>query len=394
MADVRLLKIGSGCGFAEATDSDRLLAGGVSLGEKSAAGSSSAGRAEFWVRDDAPNLPLFTDDAGDDFELLGLAKDILFGGGSDSSLTTSGDVTLTRDTFYTDLTISNGDDVFLNGNILYVCGTLTINSGGRIVVFGNDGSAGGAGAGGAGGSGGSGGAAGTTGQSTDMFIASNAGGGGGTSPSGAGTGGTGGTASQVGAGGDGGGGGGGGTSIGPGGAGSSGGTITLYKFEGLTDKFHVWSNSAGNFVVTVGGADGGSGGGGGSGGTPATGAGGAGGGGGTGGGWCVIFCKVFVNNGEIRADGGAGGAGGAGEFGGGPPPDDGSGGGGGGGGGGGKVYIVACVFTTVGTINVSGGSGGAAGAGGGAAPGGTAGSSGSAGSVTRIDVKTGTITIT
>lgn len=38
-------------------------------GEKSAAAADVAGFGQWWVRDDAPNTPMFTDDAGNDFEL-------------------------------------------------------------------------------------------------------------------------------------------------------------------------------------------------------------------------------------------------------------------------------------------------------------------------------------
>lgn len=39
------------------------------VGEKAAAGADVAGFGQFWTRDDAPNTPMFTDDAGNDFEL-------------------------------------------------------------------------------------------------------------------------------------------------------------------------------------------------------------------------------------------------------------------------------------------------------------------------------------
>lgn len=38
-------------------------------GEKSAAAADVAGFGQWWVRDDAPNTPMYTDDAGNDFEL-------------------------------------------------------------------------------------------------------------------------------------------------------------------------------------------------------------------------------------------------------------------------------------------------------------------------------------
>jgi len=39
------------------------------MGEKAAAGADEAGEGQFWVRNDSPNTPMFTDDAGNDFEL-------------------------------------------------------------------------------------------------------------------------------------------------------------------------------------------------------------------------------------------------------------------------------------------------------------------------------------
>jgi hypothetical protein len=56
----------------------------------------------------------------------------VFGDGADGSLTTSGDVALTSDTYYTDLTISTNDKVDTAGYRLFVNGTLTINSGGVV----------------------------------------------------------------------------------------------------------------------------------------------------------------------------------------------------------------------------------------------------------------------
>lgn len=63
-----------------------------------------------------------------------------YGDGSDGSLTTSGNVTLTEDKYYTDLTVSAGDIFNPAGYRVFVSGTLTIN--GRIERNGNDGGTG------------------------------------------------------------------------------------------------------------------------------------------------------------------------------------------------------------------------------------------------------------
>jgi hypothetical protein len=46
--------------------------------ERAAALGSVLGRGQFWVRDDAPNIPMFTDDVGTDFELLAAAPSVTF----------------------------------------------------------------------------------------------------------------------------------------------------------------------------------------------------------------------------------------------------------------------------------------------------------------------------
>lgn len=71
MADVRLLKIGSTGGFAEVPDSDLGLLGGLNMAEAASApgGDPGAGRAKLWVKNDAPNTLIFTDDTNVDHDL-------------------------------------------------------------------------------------------------------------------------------------------------------------------------------------------------------------------------------------------------------------------------------------------------------------------------------------
>ncbi len=78
-----------------------------------------------------------------------------FGDGSDGSLTVSSAITttLTRDTYYNNVTISNNAIINTAGYRLFVKGTLTINSSANIQYNGSNGTAGGSGA-----SGGTGGA--------------------------------------------------------------------------------------------------------------------------------------------------------------------------------------------------------------------------------------------
>lgn len=64
----------------------------IFMEEKAAAESDAAGSGQFWVRDDAPNTPMFTDDLGTDFELNVLPGAVLFRGAlafSTTSLTLS-----------------------------------------------------------------------------------------------------------------------------------------------------------------------------------------------------------------------------------------------------------------------------------------------------------------
>jgi hypothetical protein len=64
--------------------------GGVYLNEMSAADTDIAGRGQFWVRDDAPNLPMFTDDTGVDYILNDAGGGGSTGSGVWTTITPSG----------------------------------------------------------------------------------------------------------------------------------------------------------------------------------------------------------------------------------------------------------------------------------------------------------------
>jgi hypothetical protein len=261
-----------------------------------------------------------------------VVSDGWYGSGVDGSLTTVGDVTLSRDTFYTDLTVSAGTNIKPNGFRLYVSGTLTIAATGTINDDGNPGSGAGAGVAlaargalgaqsGAGGGGSAGGTVGGAGgaQATATLNASFA------TPNG-GAGGAGGAN-----------------------VGGNAGVATAYSANVSLNTVwpcltlgHVWVR--GSSSSTFNGGAGGGGGGSSAGGT-------TGGGGGSGGGGVAVHARTINNAGRISANGGNGGnaAGGA-------------NGGGGGGGGGGYVVVIYRTVTGsgLGTINANGGTGGTA----------------------------------
>jgi hypothetical protein len=338
-----------------------------------------------------------------------------YGDGSDGSLTTSGDVTLTTDKYYTDLTISTGNTFNPAGYRVFVSGTLTINGTGKIS---GDGIAGGAGtnaggagsytanAGGAAGnaladgylkgslagvSGGSGttttGTAGSAGSNKQNSIGANA-----TNGANGGAGGNGATGS-------------GSTSGAAGGTGGAGGTVTASNVR-LIANWHLATmldiSSTGSTVKFDNSASAGSGAGGGGSGlgpfiNPYQGrqcAGGGGGGSGSSGRIVAIYARNIVigASASITAkggNGGNGGTGGAGENAGGVSASGGSGGGGGGAGGnGGVIVLIYNTLTNNGTISVAGGTGGTGGtggaSGGGTSQSGTTGSNGTAGATGSI----------
>jgi len=249
----------------------------------------------------------------------------LFGDGSDGALTVAGTVTLTRDTYYTNLTVPAGQILQPGGCRIWVRGTLTVDVGGIIRTNGVNAS------------GSSGGGA----VTAAVWGSSSGAGGNGTATNGnAGTNRTECIPGFTGSGGAGG--------AGSGGTAGGGGTVTAAVANRGTVRNPI-SGGVGNYFSTAGliqlqpGAGGGAGGG--DGGT-------AGRGGGSGAGGIFIFAREVVNNGTISANGGAGATLAAAGI-------------GGGGGGGGGVIIIGFHAFSGSTPTVLGGAGGAGGGGGG-----------------------------
>lgn len=311
---------------------------------------------------------------------------LLFGDGSDGTNNCTGSQTLTKDMYYSSLTIGASCALNTAGYRVYVSGTLTF-SGGTIGWSGNNGGAGTSGAGG--GTGGTASSALTTAY-LGGSIAGTAGGNGSLNTNGqsvvgpASGGGNGGNTEGGGTGGTGSGGNTGGTA-----GGATGVTPVPASLPGVPAGLYL-STSTG-FSVALGGSAGSGGGGGG--GNAAT-RGGGGGGGGTGGGTVIISALTINRTGltsqDIVARGGNGGAGGAGDTG------NTGGGGGGAGGGGGSIIITFRNVTgnsVTGAIDVSGGNGGAGGNGSGTGTGASSGGAGGGGRVAIYDLGAGTLTV-
>ena len=64
----------------------------------------------------------------------------IFGDGDDGDVTTSGNVTLTRDMYYNNLTVATGHTITTDGFRVFVKEKLTINGTGKISANGGDGS--------------------------------------------------------------------------------------------------------------------------------------------------------------------------------------------------------------------------------------------------------------
>jgi len=301
-----------------------------------------------------------------------------FGDGSDGALTTTGDVTLTSDKYYTNLTISTGDTFYPAGYRIFVNGTLTLEGTAKISRNGVAGSVGNNATNRDGATGGAGGTALADGYlkgSVAGYIG--------------GTGGSGTPSTKIGGNGDandtsnsigsdgilgaGGGDGGGSVSVGggTGGDGGIGGIATTSNVK-LIANWHLQTlldiGSTGATVKYDNSAGAGSGGGGGGGGERFANDGGGGGGGGgsaSSGGIIAIYAKVIIigANASIEANGANGGNGGNGYQG-----NNNSGGGGGGGAGtggnGGQIILVYNELTNSGSITVSAGTGGTGGTGG------------------------------
>ncbi len=277
-----------------------------------------------------------------------------FGDGSDGALSTTGDVTLTADKYYTNLTINNGHTFNPAGYRVFCNGTFTLKAGGILARSGVNGSNA------SGATGGAGGTALADGYLKGSLV--------GAAGSNAGTAGIAGgnTANSIGsngvAGGDGGGLGGGG---GGGGSGGAGGTATASNVK-LIANWHLATlldvSSTGATLKYDNSAAGGGGRGGenGTGGSAA----GAGGGAGSGGGIIAIYARIIVieATGILRAIGGNGGNGTNGTNA--VIVYNAGGGGGGAGGNGGQIILVYNTLSNAGTISVAGGTGGTHGNGG------------------------------
>lgn len=255
---------------------------------------------------------------------------INYGTGADGSFTvSSGDLYLTRDANFINLTINNANTLYPQNNRIYCTGLFFNRTGAIVDASGNDGGdavdstpgiAGTAAAmslgQGAGGVGGALNSVGGNAETVQSFRGNNA------SPTTAG--GSGGTS----------------------GNGNAGGVSTIYSGKPSLRSNDVRMSMCGKTQFA---ASGGSGGGGGSQ--------GAGGGGGSGGGCVWICARTYENLGTIRSKGGRGGKG-AGASGGGSP------GGGGGSGNGGIIVLAFDSFIALGTIQNGTQAAGAAGTGG------------------------------
>lgn len=336
-----------------------------------------------------------------------------FGDGNDGAVTIGSDTSLSRDMYYSSLTVSGGFTLTTAGFAIYCNGTTNVL--GTISTIGGVGANGTNAVGTTAGSGGAGGAATASGRLTGS-KAGTGGGAGGTgrgASAGSGNAGTVGTAGTAGvavslgaagkAGVSGGAGGAGGNAGGAGGAGGAAGAAGAVALTRPVLSPMLATGYELQFAGTVaayapGGGTAGSGGGGSgglSGNTDNSGGGGGGAGGGGGGGVMLLRTKTLAGNGTITAAGGVGGNGGNGAAGSGSTDQAGGGGGGGAGSGGsGGIIILSYNSSTFsGTLSVAGGAagsvgtGGAAGGGGGS-PGvsGTAGNAGNAGVAYQIQL--------
>lgn len=307
-----------------------------------------------------------------------LNENCFFGDGSDGDLNiSSGTTTLTRDTYYNNVTISGTGKLSLAGFKVFIAGTLDLTNApaGAIEVVAN------AGGNSVGTTAGAQPAA-QTGATIGMGARGGAGLAGGTA---AGTAGGAGTAASPGNGG-------GAAASGAGGLGASGagGAAAAAQTPANAQLFRrlVLDFLRGTALV-LGGSGGGGGGSGGGDGT----AGGGSGAGGNGGGLTAVYARRINRGastaiGAIRANGANGGNGGA------PAGGNRGGGGGGSGGGGGEVYLLfgellGSIATNMLTAN--GGAGGNGGAGLGTGVGGAGGAGGGAGRVTTVNATTGAV---
>lgn len=308
-----------------------------------------------------------------------------FGGGNDGATTFNGGgtTTLARNYFATNCTVSNSTYVQTRGWILGGTGTLTINSGCTVGLYGTAGTN----------------AISSTGATApssqefrflpwgvSSYASSGNGGNGGTTAGTQGaqsTNGANGQCSNSGTSGGYGGAGGSGTS-GSGGVQQNGGTVNYFPMDNPVLFMNWMYVYYGQSYSQIGTGNGGSGGGGGGG--NSTQAGGGGGSGGFPGGFVIISFPTIVNNGTISV---AGGIGGNGYVGGGSNC---GGGGGGGGGAGGVLWMFYLNYSGTGTITAAGGAGGTHGnSGGGSGVNGSDGNAGYQGIIRRCNLATGQV---
>jgi len=367
----------------------------VRLGNLNGIAGFSSDTYGFYTGDISTNNYLVYDTTSGEMIINGSSVDqqSIYGDGSDGDVTTSGDVGLTADVYYNNLTISAGDTLTTNGYRVFVRETLTIAATGVIGWKGVDGGAGGDGDDATAGGPGNGGTAGAAGAAlTDGYLTGSVAGiigvvgaAGVTGSPGkngiAGTSGNTGNNGQTNSlgndGNDGGAGGNGGNiSIWTGGAGGAkgaggteGASATIVPHNAYLAIRMIDESTIGSPAAYTINASGGSAGSGGSGssdnGGKGSGAGGGSGGSGSGAGIGFIAAKLIINVGTINYSGGVGGDGGDGgkHFPAGSFAADGGGGGGGAGGNGGYLVLIYNKLTNTGTIFVAGGTGGTGGTG-------------------------------
>ena len=147
--------IASGAGADGFTD---LTSGYLRLQEQASVSGAVAGKGLFWVRDDVPNVPMYTDDTGTDFVLnAGGAADLqeAYEGGNTIStsapegpLTVSGTEAISLSSTGNDVTIETASTT-VPGNVIIAGGGATAGPGGDVTLTGGDVTAGAGGVGGA-----------------------------------------------------------------------------------------------------------------------------------------------------------------------------------------------------------------------------------------------------
>jgi hypothetical protein len=281
----------------------------------------------------------------------GLPDIFLFGDGSDGDVTVSGALSLARDMYYNNLTISSGAAITTNGYRVFVKATLDITASPAGWITSGGGNA--------------------SGQTAGTAPAAGTVGAGGTGATGAATVNVTGAVGTIG---DAGGNGGNGGLRGLAG-GAAGGTTTSTALN--VRRIAVDLLKSGAAILGGSGGTGGS-----SGNT-------VGGGGGGGGGVIAIFANTISRGGSTTANGATTNGGNGGNASNGST----NGGGGGGGGGGGWIYVVYKTLSGSTATNLFQSNGGTGGNGGTSTNGGYGGTGGSGGRVTLVDITNNTVTV-